>query len=306
MSPPRSRRTPLDPETLRPRGRHQRALRRKRRRKRARRRGGRAILALAAAAGIGGTAAVLAYGSSCDLDSLRRVDIGAEHVRLRRGRLSARLDPGREEPRARHRSGHVAVDPQGDDRDRGPPLLRARRRRPRGHRAGRRRRHQGRGDRRGRLDDHAAARPQPLHLARADGPAQGEGGVPRHEARRRVVEAADPDRRTSTRSTTATTRTASRQRRRRTSRSPPASSTLSESALLAGLHAGAVDLRPVHRSGPCARAAAGGAPRPCSTPASSRRASTARRSTPRVVFTPRTSLRRGSGSRTSSATSATS
>ena len=36
-----------------------------------------AILALAAAAGIGGTAAVLAYGSSCDLGSLRRVDIGA-------------------------------------------------------------------------------------------------------------------------------------------------------------------------------------------------------------------------------------
>src|SRR6187399_782641 len=76
MSPPRSRRTPLDPETLRPRGRHQRAIRRKRRRK------GAvvavvAILALAAAAGIGGTSAVLAYGSSCDLSSLRRVDIGA-------------------------------------------------------------------------------------------------------------------------------------------------------------------------------------------------------------------------------------
>jgi penicillin-binding protein 1A len=76
MSPPRSRRTPLDPETLRPRGRHQRAIRRKRRRK------GAvaavvAILALAAVAGIGGTAAVLAYGSSCDLSSLRRVDIGA-------------------------------------------------------------------------------------------------------------------------------------------------------------------------------------------------------------------------------------
>src|SRR5215510_55764 len=76
MSPPRSRRTPLDPETLRPRGRHQRALRRKRRRK-----GAAvavvAILALAAIAGIGGTAGVLAYGSSCDLDSLRRVEIGA-------------------------------------------------------------------------------------------------------------------------------------------------------------------------------------------------------------------------------------
>ena len=36
-----------------------------------------AILALAAAAGVGGTAAVFAYGSSCDLSSLRRVDIGA-------------------------------------------------------------------------------------------------------------------------------------------------------------------------------------------------------------------------------------
>ena len=76
MSPPRSRRTPLDPETLRPRGRHQRAIRRKRRRK------GAvvavvAILALATVAGVGGTAAVLAYGSSCDLDSLRSVDIGA-------------------------------------------------------------------------------------------------------------------------------------------------------------------------------------------------------------------------------------
>ena len=55
------------------------------------------------------------------------------------------------------------------------------------------------------------------------------------EARRRVVEAADPDRRTSTRSTTATTRTASRQPRRRTSRSPPSELDLSESALLAGL-----------------------------------------------------------------------
>ena len=76
MSPPPSRRTPLDPETLRPRGRHQRALRRRRRRK-----GAvvavTAVVALAAVAGIGGTAAVVAYGSSCDLDSLKSVDIGA-------------------------------------------------------------------------------------------------------------------------------------------------------------------------------------------------------------------------------------
>jgi penicillin-binding protein 1A len=76
MSPPRSRRTPLDPDTLRPRGRHQRALRR-RRRKRGAVVGVIAILALVAAAGVGGTAGVLAYGSSCDLDSLKSVDIGA-------------------------------------------------------------------------------------------------------------------------------------------------------------------------------------------------------------------------------------
>jgi penicillin-binding protein 1A len=36
-----------------------------------------AIVLLLAAAGVGGGAAVLAYGSSCDLDSLREVDIGA-------------------------------------------------------------------------------------------------------------------------------------------------------------------------------------------------------------------------------------
>jgi membrane peptidoglycan carboxypeptidase len=76
MSPPRSRRTPFDPDTLRPRGRHQRALRRRRRR-----RGAlvavAAILALVAVAGVAGTAGVLAYGSSCDLGSLRSVNIGS-------------------------------------------------------------------------------------------------------------------------------------------------------------------------------------------------------------------------------------
>jgi penicillin-binding protein 1A len=70
MSPPRSRRTSFDPETLRPRGRHLRATRRRRRRRGAIV-GIAAILALGLAAGLGGTAAVLAYGSSCDLDSLR-------------------------------------------------------------------------------------------------------------------------------------------------------------------------------------------------------------------------------------------
>ncbi|MEX2612959.1 MAG: PBP1A family penicillin-binding protein [Gaiellaceae bacterium] len=75
MSSARGRRTSLDPETLLPRGRHQRAARRRRRR-------GGAVIGLAvvaavvAVAGIGGGAAVFAYGSSCDLKSLREVNIG--------------------------------------------------------------------------------------------------------------------------------------------------------------------------------------------------------------------------------------
>jgi penicillin-binding protein 1A len=75
MSPPAGRRSSLDPELLLTRGRRQRALR-----KRRRRRGvivGFAILAaVAAVAGMGGGAAVFAYGSSCDLDSLREIRIG--------------------------------------------------------------------------------------------------------------------------------------------------------------------------------------------------------------------------------------
>jgi len=69
------RRTSLDPETLLPRGRHQRASRRRRRR-RAALIGVISIAALGLVAGIGGTAAVFAYGSSCDLDSLRELKIG--------------------------------------------------------------------------------------------------------------------------------------------------------------------------------------------------------------------------------------
>ncbi|HEX4930756.1 MAG TPA: transglycosylase domain-containing protein, partial [Gaiellaceae bacterium] len=75
MSPPRRRRPPLDPDTLRPRGRHQRAARRRRRRH-----GAAAALAgvvlFATVAGVAGTAGVLAYGSSCDLDSLQPTRIG--------------------------------------------------------------------------------------------------------------------------------------------------------------------------------------------------------------------------------------
>jgi penicillin-binding protein 1A len=75
MSPPRGRRPRLDPETLRPRARHQRAARR-----RQRRRG--AILALLVIvvigtfAGVSASTAVFAYGSSCELRSLTPVAIG--------------------------------------------------------------------------------------------------------------------------------------------------------------------------------------------------------------------------------------
>jgi penicillin-binding protein 1A len=75
MSSTRGKRTSRDPETLRPRRSHQRAARRRRRRHGAI--VGLAIIALiGVAAAVGGGAAVFAYGSSCDLSSLRSVRIG--------------------------------------------------------------------------------------------------------------------------------------------------------------------------------------------------------------------------------------
>jgi penicillin-binding protein 1A len=75
MSPPGGRRTALDHELELPRGRQQRIARRRKRR-----RGALVAVAVVSAvlavAGIGGGAAVFAYGSSCDLDSLRSIDIG--------------------------------------------------------------------------------------------------------------------------------------------------------------------------------------------------------------------------------------
>src|SRR5262245_49305536 len=75
MSPTGGRRTPLDAELNLARSRRLRAARRRRRRK--------GVLvafavlaAIGATAAIGGGAAVFAYGSSCDLDSLRSIRIG--------------------------------------------------------------------------------------------------------------------------------------------------------------------------------------------------------------------------------------
>jgi len=75
MSPTSGRRSSLDPELLHARNRRLRAARRRRRRK-----GvlvGVALLgAVGVTAAIGGGAAVFAYGSSCDLGSLRSIRIG--------------------------------------------------------------------------------------------------------------------------------------------------------------------------------------------------------------------------------------
>ena len=74
MSPDRGRRSQLDPELLLARHRRQRAIR-KRRRRTAIVATGVAIATIGAAAAIGGGAAVFAYGSSCDLRSLRSAEI---------------------------------------------------------------------------------------------------------------------------------------------------------------------------------------------------------------------------------------
>src|SRR5918996_6207908 len=75
MSPPAGRRPTLDSEPLRPRGRHQRRMRQRRRRRGALV-GFAVVAAVLAVAGIGGGAAVIAHGSSRDLDSPREVRIG--------------------------------------------------------------------------------------------------------------------------------------------------------------------------------------------------------------------------------------
>ena len=75
MSPDRRRRTQLDPELLLARHRRQRAVRRRRRRTAVLGTFA-AIAALGTAAAVGGGAAVFAYGSSCDLGSLKSARIG--------------------------------------------------------------------------------------------------------------------------------------------------------------------------------------------------------------------------------------
>jgi penicillin-binding protein 1A len=75
MSPRGSRRSSADAELFRARGRRHRAARRRRRRH-GLAAGLLVLAALGVAAAMGGGAAVFAYGSSCDLDSLRSIRIG--------------------------------------------------------------------------------------------------------------------------------------------------------------------------------------------------------------------------------------
>ena len=86
-----------------------------------------------------------------------------ELVPLRVRRQPARRDPVGDEPPAARAREDVAVAAEGDGRDRGQPLLAARRARLPGNRARALQGRQRGAHRRGRLDDHAAARPQPLH-----------------------------------------------------------------------------------------------------------------------------------------------
>ena len=161
MSRARGRRLQLDPDTLRPRGRHQRA---------ARERGAGVTRSWwrswRPGAGGGcrtrGDRGGLAYGSSCDLDSLRSVRIGENSfLYAADGSLLGSI-PAERNREPVSAAEHVALGPQGDDRDRGPPLLRARRRRLRGDRARRgrgraRRRRSSRAGRRSRSSSSATS-----------------------------------------------------------------------------------------------------------------------------------------------------
>ena len=141
--------------------------------------------------GIAGLGATAAFKKSCTLSSLQPVSIGRTRSSTRRtGRCSARSP--RSATASPSRSPGQPVDGQGRDRDRGPALLPARRRRLRGdhpRRLARREQGEGRG---GRLDDHAAGRPQPLHLKREDAAAEDQGGLPFVQAEQALVEGADP------------------------------------------------------------------------------------------------------------------
>ena len=122
-----------------------------------------------------------------DIDTLQARRRRRQLADLRRRRQQPRLRRFRHPPRA----GRAEEDPQGsaggDDRDRGLELLRAQRRRRGRDLPRRRRQRRGRRGPPGRLDDHPAARPQPLHRRppgqhRAQDPRGGDGAPVRDRA----------------------------------------------------------------------------------------------------------------------------
>ena len=151
-----------------------------------------ALLVIVLAMIASGVGAVAAFRSSCDLTTLRPVEIGQNSFVFAGERLPARLDPGGAKPHAGPLVAGEPVDAQGHGGDRGSPLLPARWRRLRGHRARRLQGPQRRPRGAGRLDDHPAAGAQPLHLEGAHVQAQGEGGLPRDQALPREEQGLDP------------------------------------------------------------------------------------------------------------------
>ena len=108
---------------------------------------------------------------------------------------SARRHRPRREPRERALEGHRAHDAQRHRRDRGPPLLGARRARLARHRARRAQQRAGGRDHAGRLDAHAAAREEPLPAARGQQPLdqqEDRRGLDRRAAAGQVHEGRDP------------------------------------------------------------------------------------------------------------------
>ena len=175
--------------------------RRRKRRERDRRRRGRRTVLLAVFVAVPAVVlAVAAVGGNGRVRLVLQPQRAAsgcgrgELVRLRLRRVAARRDSGGAQPHAGLEQRDQPVDGKGDGRDRGPALLPARRHRPaRDHARGRRRR-QSAQVRPGRLDDHTGARAQPLPDARAHVEAQAGRSLSRDQARRPLVEEADPHR----------------------------------------------------------------------------------------------------------------
>ena len=260
------------------------------------------IVLLAVAAGVGGGAAVIAYGSSCDLDSLRSVDIGANtFVYAADGSLlgSIPAERNREPVTAKDmslwvRKATIAIEDRRFFEHNG-------------------------------VDIEGTARAAVANI-KAGGIVEGGSTITQQLVRnlyisrertvqRKVKEACLATKldRARTKEWILTTylnqvfygnRAYGIEAASRTYFSKPASKLLlSEAALLAGLTQAPSRVRPVHRSRASARATERGPARDAATPASSRRASTGSRSRRSSTSAAARSTTR-SASRTSSATSA--